>query len=176
MAEKGDTVNVSTEAWNVADGYVKMKILKQLVLCDKLEIVALYGTEDIDDMQFNPIAYELIPSRRVEALTRLKDNIAQLIGNAKFVIKSEDLDKFEALRKRVILVEDMLDAVSYIAEDQVSHSKELTINETWFRKMLREMQDIKETLNFPINNAGLIFRSSDQMDFEELLADIRDGG
>lgn len=176
MAKDGDAINVSTEAWNVADGYVKLKILKQLVLCDKLEIIALYGTEDIDDMQMNPIAPELIPSRRVEALTRLKDNIAQIIGNVKFAIKKEDEEKFEALRGRINLVEDMLDAICFEAEDQVSHHKTLQINEDWFRKMLREMQDVKETLNFPINNAGLIFRSSDQMDFEELLADIREGG
>lgn len=177
MAEqKGDAISISTEAWNVADGYVKLKILKQLVLCDKLEIIALYGTEDIDDMRLNPIAPELIPQRRVESLTRLKDNIVQLIKNVKFAIKKDDEDKFEALRGRIELIEEMLDAICYIAEDQVSHERELVINESWFRKMLGEMQNIVELINFPINNAGLIFRQSDQMDFEELLKDIAQGG
>lgn len=176
MADKGDAINIGTEAWNVADGYVKLKILKQLVLCDKLEIISLYGTEDIDDMTVNPIPPELLPGRRVEALTRLKDNIAQLIGNVKFAIKKEDTDKFEALRGRILLIEDMLDAISYIAEDQVSHQHALIINESWFRKMLREMQDVKELINVPINDAGLIFRKSDEMNFEELLRDISQGG
>lgn len=177
MAEqKGDAINIGTEAWNVADGYVKLKILKQLVLCDKLEIIALYGMEDIDDMTLNPVAPEMVPQRRVEALTRLKDNIVQLISNVKFAIKQEDEEKFEALRGRILLIEDMLDAVCYVAEDQVSHQKELVINELWFRKMLSEMQAIKENINFPINNAGLIFRKSDEMNFEELLRDISEGG
>lgn len=177
MAEqRADAVSINTEAWNVADGYVKLKILKQLVLCDKLEIISLYGTEDIDDSLTNQIPMEMIPQRRVEALTRLKDNIKQLIGNVKFAIKQDDEDKFEALRGRVILVEDMLDAISYVAEDQVSHHEQLIINEQWFRKMLGEMQDIKELINFPINDAGLIFRKSDEMNFEELLKDISQGG
>lgn len=176
MAEKGDAVSVGTEAWNVADGYVKLKILKQLVLCDKLEIIALYGSEDIDDMQVNPVPPEMVPHRRVEALTRLKDNIVQLISNVKFAIKDEDEYKFEALRGRVNLIEEMLDAICYMAEDQVSHQKQLMINEFWFKKMLAEMQDIKENINFPINNAGLIFRKSDEMNFDELLKDIAEGG
>lgn len=174
--QKGDAVQIGTEAWNVADGYVKLKILKQLVLCDKLEIIALYGSEDIDDMQINPVAPEMVPHRRVEALTRLKDNITQLIKNVKFAIKKDDEEKFEALRGRINLIEEMLDAVCYMAEDQVNHQKELKINEPWFRKMLTEMQDIVENINFPINNAGLIFRQSDQMDFEELLKDVAQGG
>lgn len=176
MAKEGEAVSVSTESWNVAEGYTKLKILKQLVLCDKLEIIALYGSEDIDDMQINPVAPEMVPHRRVEALTRLKDNIVQLIKNVKFAIKKEDEDKFEALRNRINLVEEMLDAICYMAEDQVSHQKQLMINESWFRKMLNEMQEIVELINFPINNAGLIFRQSDQMDFEELLHDIAEGG
>lgn len=174
--EKGEIINVGSDAWNIADGYVKMKVLKQLILCDKLEIIALYGTEDIDDDQLNPIPQELIPYRRVEALTRLKDNIIQLILNVRFAIRKEDDAKFEALRGKIRLIEEMLDAISYMAEDQVSHQKHLVINEQWFRKMLFEMQEIKEAINFPINNAGLIFRKSDQMDFDELLKDIAVGG
>lgn len=177
MAEhKGDAINIGTEAWNVADGYVKLKILKQLVLCDKLEIIALYGTEDIDDMTINPLPPEIIPERRVDAINRLKDNLIQLVANVKFAIRKEDEEKFEALRARIYLIEEMLDAISYIAEDQVSHQKALVINEQWFRKMLKEMQEIKENINIPINNAGLIFRKSDEMDFEELLRDIAEGG
>jgi hypothetical protein len=176
MAEKTDTISIGTEAWNVADGYVKLKILKQLVMCDKLEIIALYGTEDIDDTQMNPISPELIPQRRVDAIQRLKDNIIQLIGNVKFAIRKDDDEIFEALRGRIKLVESMLDATCFVAEDQVSHTKELIINEEWFRKMLSEMQEIKESINFPINNAGLIFRKSDEMDFDELLKDVREGG
>lgn len=176
MSEKADTVNIGSEAWNVADGYVKLKILKQLVLCDKLETISLYGTEDIDDGLNNPNLLNVPDDRRVEALTRLKDTLIQLISNVKFAIRKEDEEKLEALRGRVQLVEDMLDAICYMAEDQVSHQKQLVINEDWFRKMLNEMRDVKESINFPINNAGLIFRKSDEMDFDELLKDISEGG
>jgi hypothetical protein len=174
--EESKPDNIGSEAWNIADGYVKLKVLKQVVMCDKLEIIALYGTEDIDDQMLNPIPYETVVQRRVDAINRLKDNIKQLINNVKFAIRKEDEPKFEALRARINLIEEMLDAVSYIAEDQVSHQKTLVIQEEWFRKMLTEMQEIKEEINFPINNAGLIFRKSDEMDFEELLKDISEGG
>lgn len=176
MAEKSDVIQVNTEAWNVADGYVKLKILKQLILCDKLETISLYGTEDIDDIQLNPIGDDMLTYRRVEALRRLKDNILQLIGNVRFAIRKEDENKIEALRGRILLVNDMLDAICYVSENQVNHQKTLTINEEWFSRMLSEMQDIKEMINTPINNAGLIFRKSDEMDFEELLNEIAEGG
>lgn len=176
VKQEGDALQVNTEAWNVADGYVKLKILKQLVVADKLETIAIYGTEDIDDMLINPIAPETIPDRRVEALTRLKDTILQLASNVKFAIRDEDQDRLEGLRNRIILVEEMLDAIAFVAEDQVSHIKRLEINEPWFRKMLGEIQDVKEKINTPINKAGLIFRKSDEMDFDQLLKDISQGG
>lgn len=174
--DQSEPSKVNSEAWNIAQAYTNLKILKQLVVCDKLETIALHGTEDIDDTLVAQISAELLPTRRVEALTRLKDNIIQLISNVKFAIRTEDKSIFESLRNRILLVDSMLDAVCYLAENQVSHIKELIVNEEWFRKMLNEMQEIKEELSVPINNAGLIFRTSDSMSFEDLLADIATGG
>lgn len=176
MAQKsGDgTIQLGTEAWNVADGFVKLKVLKQLVLCDKLEMISLYGYEDIDEEGFLPDNF--VNYRRVNAINRLKDNIKQLISNVKFAIKSEDLWKFNLLRGRVKTVEELLIDVSYITVDQSSHQNTLTINEDWFVIMLNELQEIKESIHVPINNAGLIFRSDQVMDFDDILKDIVEGG
>lgn len=172
--QTSDTISVGTEAWNIADGYVKLKVLKQLIICDKLEMVAIYGTEDIDEEGIVPP--EMIPFKRVNAINRLKDNLKQLFGNVKFAIRKDDSDRFEQLRDRIEIVEEMLDAVSYISENHVTHNKELVVNEQWFAKMLTELQEIKESVNIPINNAGLIFRSSEEISFEDLLKDVAEGG
>lgn len=172
--QSDNTITLGTESWNVADGYVKLKVLRQLVLCDKLETIAIYGVEDIDDE--NMILPEMIPFRRVNALTRLKDNISQLLSNVMFAIRKDDRQKLEVMEARLKTIESMLDAVAYMAEDQVSKEKKLEINEPWFRQMLSELQEIKQTINFPINSAGLIFRSSEEISFDELLADLAEGG
>lgn len=171
-----DSLSVNSDAWNMADGYVKFKILKQLILTDKLEFIALYGAEDIDDSISNPMLLDIIVERRVEAIHRLKDVLIQVISNVRFAIRKDDEVKFEFLRDRLLLVEEMLEGVSYVIENQISHSQNLVINEFWFRKMVKEMREIKESLHFPINYAGLIFRRSDDMNFDELLKDIAEGG
>lgn len=174
MKLDAETVSVGTEAWNVADGYVKMKILKQLILCDRFEMIAIYGTEDIDDEL--QIPQEMLPFRRVNSINRLKDNLKQLFGNVEFAIRKEDEDKFDTLRKRITLVESMLNDISYMSENQVSKAVQLRINEEFFMYLLNELQEIKNSLNIPINNAGLIFRSNEEVSFDDLLDDIAKGG
>lgn len=169
-----DQISLGTEAWNIADGYVKFKVLKQLILCDKLETIAQHGVEEIEE-EFN-VPAELRAHIRVNAINRLKNNLKQIFTNVRFAIRKDDEKKFEALRERISIVESMLDEVSYIRKDNISHREELVINEDWFMKMLSELQEIKESVNVPINSAGLIFRRSDELSFDELLKDISEGG
>lgn len=176
MAEdtRAETIKLGTEAWNVADAYVKLKVLKQLVLCDKLEIISLHGTEDIDEEGL--FDSEMIVYRRVNSLIRLKDNLKQLISNVAFAIKPEDKLKLETLRGRVNIVADMIGDVFYTSINDVTKQNSLSINEEFFSVLLNELQEIKESIHFPVNNAGLIFRQTDQLDFDELINDIVMGG
>lgn len=172
--DTGGKISLGTEAWNVADAYVKLKILKQLVLCDKLETIALYGHEDIDEEGFLP--ENSINYRRVNALNRLKDNLKQMFSNVAFAIYPSDQAKFDLIRMRLKIVEDMLIDVSFIKTNQATHEDILSINEEWFALMFTELQEIKESVHIPLNNAGLIFRNAESMDFDEMVRDIEEGG
>lgn len=174
--QDNEGITINSETWNIADGFTKLKILKQIVVADKLETIAIYGVEDIDDHILNPIPVENLPQRRVESLYRLKDMMKQLLSNVSFAIRDEDRPKIEAMRKRLLLIESMIGAISYDAENQVDHQHNLYINEEWFQIILTELQEIKEIINKPINHAGLIFRRSDEMDFDELTKEIIEGG
>jgi len=45
----GGEINLGTDTWNVADGYTKLKILRQLIMLDRWETTAQFGTEEIDE-------------------------------------------------------------------------------------------------------------------------------
>jgi YesN/AraC family two-component response regulator len=140
--------------------------------CDVLETIALYGTEKIGE----PIMPDEVISRRVEAIYRYKDTLKIIFNNSEFIIRKEDKPSFNRMREHLDFVEKMIDGVSKVEENQVTHTQTLVINEEHFRKCLRALQQIKEDVHSPLNSAGVIFRQSDDMSFQELLQDISEGG
>ena len=170
--DAGEPLQFGSATWSVADAFTKLKIFKPMFECDRYEMIALYGVEDINDI-INPIE---IPSRRIEALYRLKDTLKMIFDNSNFIIKKGDRMLFENLRKHLTFIEEILDGCSKIEENWVTHEKHLVINEEHFRKCLRALQKIKEQLNTPLNNAGIIFRQSDEISLEDMMKDIVDSG
>jgi hypothetical protein len=174
MAKSGEEVYSGSEAWNFADAYTKLKVLKQMLLADKFEMVAIYGVEDIEEEGLLPS--NMIIMKRVNALYRFKDVLMQLIQNTKFSIPDGEQNRFENLRRRVKVVEELMDATHYTRFNHGDNTQEMVISEAWFNRMLRELQEVKELLNIPINRAGLIFRQSDDMTIDELQKMIEEGG
>lgn len=178
MAKKGNDGSgdhsVGTEAWNVADGYTKIKILRNLILLDRWETIAEHGTEEMDE----DIIYDQnrITKRRVEAMQRFTSTLRQLIGNVKFAIKKGYKDQIKQHEERLDLVRDFLPDISETNENVITHEKELVINEDLFQKIFDILQDIKDQLNFPINASGLIFRESEEIDLDKIMNDIVEGG
>jgi len=48
VSEFGGEINAGSDAWNVADGYTKLKILRQLIMLDRWDTIAQFGTEEFD--------------------------------------------------------------------------------------------------------------------------------
>lgn len=174
MAEENPTITVGKDVWNVADGYTKFKILKWLVLLDKFEMIAIYGYEDIE--LEGVIPESMIPQKRISGLYRLKDTLKLIIENVSFVIKKDSKENFKILRDRLIDVESVLDDVKKIEVNQATQETSVNINEEWFNVCLVVLQDIKEKLNQPINDANLIFRKGDEISMDDLEKDIILGG
>lgn len=174
---KDDSVeSLGTEAWNVADGYTKLKILRQLIQLDRFENIAIYGTEDMDSPTDLPYDLNKLNMRRAEALNRMLTTLQQLIGNVKFAIKKDNQWKVEVFIERLENIEEVIEDISEIDEDLVNHEIIIEINEEHFKNCLKILRQIKTDLNFPINEAGLIFKQSDEVDLEALMKDIVEGG
>jgi hypothetical protein len=167
-------VEMGTDNWNSADGYSKLKILRQLILLDRWETIAQFGAEEIDEDQ----NYDTnrLKKRRVEALERLHATLKQLVGNVLFAMKKEDLPKLRIIQTRVENIEDFIQKTYTIKEDRVTHEDVFEINEKLFKKLLEIMQAIKDQLNTPLNNAGLIFRTSEEIDLDKIMQGIIEGG
>lgn len=178
MAKQGDSlggdITLGSDAWNVADGFTKLKILRQLIMLDRWDTIAQFGTEEIDeDRVLND--YQ-IKKRRVEALQRFYSTIKQLLGNVLFAIRSDDLSKVKGMLDRIKTIEEFVAKVYTIKEDAVDYQDTFEINEELFKKILEILQDVKDKLNTPLNSAGLIFRPSEEVDLDKIMSEIVEGG
>jgi hypothetical protein len=170
----GGDINLGSDAWNVADGYTKLKILRQLIMLDRWDTIAQFGTEEIDeDLPYNN---NQIKKRRVEALQRFYSTIKQLLGNVMFALRKDDRDFVKALLNRVETVGEFIPKAFCSKEDMIHHEEEFEILEPLFKQIIEILQDVKDKLNTPLNNAGLIFRPTEEVDLDKIMNEIIEGG
>ena len=173
-AFKGGEVSLGTDAWNVADGFTQLKILRLLILLDRYDTIAQFGTEDIGEgAELND---NQISQRRVEGLQRLQSITRQLLGNTLFAIKKADKPTIEAMLGRLKTLDEFIPKSFSQKHDHVSQEDYFEIDEQLFSKILEILTDIKVNLNIPLNNAGLIFRPSEEIDLDKIMNDIVEGG
>ena len=174
VGEKDGAMSLGSDAWNVADGYTKLKILKQLIYLDRYENIALYGTDDIDEEL--GLDQNTLNKRRETALFRYISTLRQLLGNVKFAIRVDDHPKIKVFQADIDEVDKYSAGVSYTETNQISHETILVINEEHMRNLVTVLQQIKNDINVPINKAGLIFKGSDEVDLDKIMAEIEAGG
>jgi len=166
-------ISLGSQAWNIADGFTKIKILRLLIQIDLDEEITMFGKKDEQDV----VSQQDIPYRRVEYFDKLLFHLKQLIGNCKFAIeKGKDEEVIGYLMERIENVEEVRDGISIEKYNAVTKENVLSINEKHFRKCFNVLRGIKDELNFPINRGGLIFRQSDEMDLDKIMKDIIEGG
>jgi len=177
MVKKGGSegdISLGSDAWNVADGYTKIKILRHLIQLDRYDTISQFGTEEIDE------GYALSPNqinqRRCEALERFVSTLKQLIGNVAFALKKEDSATIKGFEGRMKNIESVLPDVYSSKEDEVTKDVLFEIKEELFCKIIVILQDIKEKINIPLNKAGLIFRPSEEIDLDKIMGEIISGG
>lgn len=178
MAGKGGDfsgdITLGSDTWNVADGFTKLKILRQLVMLDQWETIAQFGGEEFDgDLNMND---NQIKKRRVEGLQRFHATLRQLIGNVMFALKSEDKKKIKMMGERIDNVKEFLGEVYEMREDDITHEEVFDVDEKKFGLILGIFQDVKDNLNILLNNANLIFRQSEDIDLDQIMGDIIKGG
>jgi len=173
LTKDGD-VAFESDAWNIADGFVKLKILRLMIQLDKYETMSQYGIEELgEEIYFPP---NEIAKRRKDALYRFCSTLKQLLGNVKFAIRKTDDSFIIDISKRIANVEQYLPDIITSKQNMITKEVELTINEEHFNTCFNILQNIKEEINTPLNKAGLIFKQSDEVDLETMMQDIIEGG
>lgn len=164
---------LDSQAWNVADGYTKIKILRLLIQLDIDEEIAMFGKKDDLDQIFEGD----IPYKRIEAYDKFIFHLKQLIGNCKFTIEPGfDKRLMEEYLDRLKQVEDVSEGVASYFINDMTKERELKIDEVHFKKCFDILHDIKNDINHLLNHAGLIFRQSDELDLDAVMRSIEEGG
>lgn len=151
--------------WNVADQFVKTKIMKPLYFCDTYEDIAYFGYESIADQLIN---YQAPPNDfiRIKAMQRLVNELIKLINNAKFALKvantKNEVLKYKAQLKSILPVIPKLLKVS---QNQIHKTKTYKIkNIELFDELLEKISEIKSKINEPLNRNHLIFTDKEEFD------------
>jgi len=167
-----DTIGLGTQAWNIADGFTKIKILRLIIQLDIDEEIAMFGKKDEQD-----VPHEEKPYRRVEGFDKFIFHLKQLIGNCKFAIERGGDEKLiNRYLERIESVEEYSGGIAKSFLNHVTHEEQLKINEPHFRKCFKILQEVKDALNFPVNRAGLIFRQGEELDLDAIMRGIEGGG
>jgi len=169
----GEGIELGTQAWNIADGYTKIKILRLLIQLDIDEEVTMFGRKDDGDF----IPENMITGRRVEGFEKLMFHLRQLIGNCRFSVeKGMDTEVLAELIARLANVEEFSDGIASVKFNDVTKEEKVVINQEHFDKCFNILRSVKDELNFLLNKAGLIFRQSDEIDLDKIMRDIEEGG
>jgi len=169
-----DNEDTSTEKWNTAKTYSALMIMKNLFACDVYIITAKYGSDDINNSLM--MRFEEKTMARLEAIRRLRDTLELIFKNTVKFLKTKDEKTFERLRKILIEVDNVLNGVNIIEINQGTKEQIIKINEQHFDLCLKTMMKINEDLIEPLNNAGLIFKETEEYDLEEIKRQIIEGG
>lgn len=173
MALESQT-NEKTDVWNIAKGYVTLKILKILVENDSLVNIAIYGYENLNEsIGYTP---EMIVQKRIEAIQRIHTNLEKIFSNSEFTIKKGDKAVFKGYEERLQTVFESLDGIIDETKDQRTQKTTITIREKHFKNCLDELRSIMKEMNQELNNANLIFPSSEETDIDKLKEELIHGG
>lgn len=166
-------IDPESEAWNIAKGFTTLKILQPMVALDRYENIAQFGSVEMDDLtsQLPDIA-----ERRVQGLRRFLTTLRQLIGNVQFAIKKGDRELIGKYNNKLDIIEKVLDGVASYEENALTHEKKFVIHEYHFSQCFKFLRRIKDEVNFQLNRAGLIFKESEEVNLDNIMQEIIEGG
>jgi len=171
---EGGEVKKGSDAWNVAQGFTQLKILKPLVEMDAMMRVAIYGGETLEQSSEMPESYKI--RSRIEAINRLVDLLLEVIENSEFACKKKSEEEIKRIEGEVIKVKKCMDAICTEEVDQRTNHKSIRIDEALFSECLETLRKAKREIHEPLNQNNLIFPASDEIDLDKIKDEIVQGG
>jgi hypothetical protein len=171
---EGGEISLGTDAWNVADRFMQMKVEKLLEELDVLEDLCEHGTIVFDQDEF--YTPNQMRKRRVEALEKFVSKLRQLIGNTKFSMNKKDKELYDQFSTSIENYKPYIRKCYRQTQGDNLNEDIFEINEVLFNKIFKKMQEIKDEILYPLNHAGLIFRQSEDIDLDKITRDLIEGG
>ena len=158
--------------WNSAKIFSQIKIAKPLAELDEYEKMALFGTSDMVD-EFS-LDENTKNQARIKALERICHTLQMLVRNTIFAVNKKDRPKMEGFTTRLERLWKVLPVVKNETVNHRDRKTTVTIDEKKFKYIFDLLLEIKQEVNYPLNQANLIFSSDDSIDPDELMRRIED--
>jgi len=193
MGKGVDWEEVQSGNWNVAKPWTVDKIHRWSVLVDDFQTLATFGTSDIYGDVFTR-DINLKNTARIHAFKRLVHAIKTLIRNTKFAVGgSEERDfipeecKKESQKSKSVDFNKLLGyylkrsnkiekSINYLRVEKKRGSKvvELSVNERLFEKMMSEITDMIDDINYILNYNNLIFTHTEEYDPKKIKESLKE--
>lgn len=142
----------SSENWNVADSYSKIKIMKLLMEIDEYIKIAKTGVAELqDEFMVNP---QTKIQARILAVNRFHMTLEMLINNSSFGVKKADKETLDQWLKALKQI-DLSKTHSIVTDKDQRMSQ--SIKEHEFGIILNILIDIHRKILVPLNDAGMIY-------------------
>lgn len=170
----GKELDFGTENWNVADGYVKFKVLLPMMECDRYKNIAQFGTDNVlDAPQIDPNYKSIM---RLEALERFLQTIRKLVTNTKSLIKGKgSKEKYVEIKKELEDAAEVIPLLRSVTEDQRTGNSTIRIKEEYFIQFLSNLTIVEENIIEILNKEGLIFPKSEEFDLSRITDSFKQG-
>lgn len=151
--------------WNVANDFVREKIMKPLVKIDLFEDLAEYGVESIgeDLINWNSPPNDIV---RIKGFNWMISEMIKLILNAKFALKKSGTKAtIMEYKKQLEKIKKVIPNLTKKTRNQIEGTSKTVIkDEILFQQLLNAVKIIKSKINEPLNKNNLIFVDSDEFD------------
>ncbi len=177
MARKSDVMVFDpvseTGNWNVAQDFVKLKVMKPLYEIGQYATKAVFGVDEME--QAFGVAEETIVHLRIEAIKHMHHRLTMLINDTVFAIKKpKDLEKMKDILTTLKSLLPFIHGMKRTIVNQRDNTRLITINEFLFDMVLMLLNQLRSDVLTPLNNSDLIFTSSDEIDPDEMLRKIQE--
>lgn len=166
-----------TGTWNVAKPYIYIKVMKWLALIDEFETIAKFGTSELIE-EFTT-SEEMRSQFRIKALKRFHFALLKLLKNTKFAVKTQKKGKFGDDKQTIAnyitdleTLEESLDKTYLKTFNESTKVTNTIINDKIFDYILKLLSSMASDILDPLNRADLIFVNVENLDPDELKAQL----
>lgn len=167
-------VHTGTEAWNIAQYFTGYSIALPLKDLNDLEDVARFGSVKIDEDLL--MSDDQFDKRRADAVKRYWQKLKQIVSDTLFKVKKSDREEANQIHEYLKSIPKYFDALLILKSDSINNDDQIDVNEEFLVKIIDKLVEKKQQYLYILDRAGLIFKTSDEVDLDKLTNEFVFGG